>query len=85
MLCTNKENHTGQHVVSNAMAKGVIPLGLFDLVWKAHLGELSRRRLASRKEAREGDSEIPSRQEIAAERKLVRRDERREAIGGPAA
>ena len=84
VLCTNKENHTGQHVVSNAMAKGVIPLGLFDLVWKAHLGELSRRRLADRRDARAGESEIPSRQEIAAERKLVRRDERREAIGGPA-
>ena len=43
--------------------------------------------LARRREGkgREGQSEIPSRQEIAAEQKLVRRDERREAIGGPAA
>ena len=37
VLCTNRENIEGQHVVCNVMDKGRIPLGLFDRIWQAHL------------------------------------------------
>ena len=90
MLCTNRENHPGQHVVGDAMAKGVIPLGLFDRVWKAHLGLLSERRrdgrAGGREEARRADagtavSEAVS-QAASARRKLERREARREGLCG---
>ena len=90
MLCTNWENHPGQDVVGDAIAKGVIPLGLFDRVWKAHLGLLFERRLDGRAD---GQKEVlqaaagqaasgTSLQAASAERKLERREARREALGG---
>ena len=48
VLCTNRDNHPRQVVLSDAMVKGIIPLGLFDLVWKEHLALLEGKSLQKR-------------------------------------
>ena len=46
VICRNRSNHPGQRVLTDPMAKGVIPLGVMDKMRQAHLEWLDERSAA---------------------------------------
>lgn len=47
VICRNRSNHPGQHVLTDPMVKGVIPLGVMDRLYRAHLEWLDGRSVPS--------------------------------------